>query len=66
MTHLVDESSERCKHMPVGSFRQAHFQEGEVNVKHFLHEWVVTFTVQQLGLGHTHIHVKQVLFELEY
>lgn len=56
--NLVDESSERRKHVSVGSFGQADFKEGQVNVKHFLHEGVVTFAVQQLGLKDTHTHTR--------
>lgn len=60
---LVDEGSERCKHVSVGGFGQADFKEGQVNVKHFLHEGVVTFTVQQLGLKDTHTHARDFKYQ---
>ena len=53
LTYLVYESPERGEHVPEGRFRLADFQEGQVNVKHFLHQGVVTVAVQQLGLTHT-------------
>lgn len=51
-TYLVNESPECGKDVSEGSFWLADFKEGQVNVEHLLHQGVVTFAVQQLGLTH--------------
>lgn len=54
-TYLIDESPESGEDMSEGRFWLTDFKEGQVNVKHFLHQGVVTFAVQQLGLTEAHI-----------
>lgn len=58
-TYLINESPDAGEHMFKGSFWLADFEEGQVNIKHLLHQWIVTFTVQQLILSHIHTHTHE-------
>lgn len=55
-TYLVNESTQSGEHVSEGSFWLADFEESQVDVKHLLHQCVVTVAVQQLVLNHTHTH----------
>lgn len=55
--HLVYESPECGEHVSYGGFGLPHFKEGQVDVKHFPHQGVVTVTVQQLGLERTKVFI---------
>lgn len=45
LPYLVDESSQRGKYMLEGCFGLPVFKEGKMNVKNFLHQWVVAIIV---------------------
>lgn len=55
-TYLVNESTQSGEHVSEGSFWLADFEESQVDVKHLLHQCVVTVAVQQLVLNHTYTH----------
>lgn len=64
LTYFVNKRPERSKNVSKGSFWLTDFEEVQINIKHLLHQWVMTITVQQLGLKNKVIYLTLQILQI--